>query len=60
MHFAYLDDIYLFHKHHIDTIFVVVLVVNTLLMPKIVYLTRKKRKQILDPMINSSYSSISI
>ena len=35
-------------------------ILNTLCMPIIIWLSLKKMKQILDPLINKSYSMISI
>jgi hypothetical protein len=58
--FKYLDYTYTFDQNYYEFIFVISLVINTFLMPKIVLLARKKKSDILDPFINSSYSSISI
>jgi hypothetical protein len=58
--FKYLDEVYTFDEDYYQIIFVVFLVLDTFLMPKIILLARKKKIDILDPFINSSYSSISI
>jgi len=58
--FKYLDDMYTFDQNYYELIFFIFLVVDTFLMPKIVLLARKKKADILDPFINSSYSCISI
>ena len=58
--FKYLDKVYTFDNNSYKIIFFVCLVVCTFLMPKIVLLAREKKIDILDPFINSSYSSISI
>ena len=58
--FKYLDEMYTFDQNYYEMIFCIFLLIDTLLMPVIIVQAQKKKKQILDPFINSSYSSISI